>query len=163
ALIAWLHGHPNAELKDVASTLGTTQEPAVGESRLGLVVTSAAELAERLAAVLPRLSDPACRAIRDGRGTYFWAEPLGGQGPGARGLAFLFPGEGSQYPGMLADLCINFSEVRSWFDKSDRIAMELGQAVPPSEHLFGRLGVADADDRLWSAPTAVNVVLNAQW
>src|SRR5262249_8334362 len=99
----------------------------------------------------------------DGRGTYFWAEPLGGAGPGAGGLAFLFPGEGSQYPGMLADLCIHFPEVRHWFDTSDRIASELDQSVLPSEHLFGRLAGDDGDGRLWSAPTAVNVVLNAQW
>jgi acyl transferase domain-containing protein len=162
-LIAWLQRHPQAELKDIASTLNTAGEHPAGSLRLGLVVASASELAERLAAVLPRLSDPSCRAIRDGRGTYFWAEPLGGAGSGAGGLAFLFPGEGSQYPGMLADLCVHFPEVRHWFDTSDRIAIELGQTVPPSEHLFGRLTGDDNGDPLWSAPTAVNVVLSAQW
>src|SRR5262249_22733655 len=144
---------PQAELKDVAYTLNSVDEHRVGSTRLGLVVASASELAERLAAVLPRLREPSCRAIRDGRGTYFWAEPLGGAGSGAGGLAFLFPGKGSQSPGMLADLCVHFPEVRHWFDTSDRIALELGQTVPPSEHLFGRLTGDDDDDRLWSAPT----------
>ena len=77
------------------------------------------------------------------------------------GLAFLFPGEGSQYPGMLADLCIHFPEVRRLFDTADRIARDLGETVPPSEHLFGRAPAGD--EKLWSAATAVNIVLNAQW
>ena len=47
-----------------------------GGARLGLVASSLAELAERLTAVLPRLADPACRSIRDGRGVYYWDEPL---------------------------------------------------------------------------------------
>ena len=128
-------------------------------ARLGLLATSPADLAGRLTALLPRLSDPACRTIGDGRGTYYWDEPLGG--PGA--LAFLFPGEGSQYPGMLADLCLHFPEVRKQFDTADRIALELGDAVPPSEHVFGPVRSTEGAAGLWSAPTAVNVVLNAQW
>ena len=79
--------------------------------------------------MLPRLADPACRSIRDGRGIYFWDEPL--LNGGAGGLAFLFPGEGSQYPGMLADLCLHFPEVRRLFDTADRIARDLGETVPP--------------------------------
>ncbi len=93
------------------------------------------------------------------RGAYYWDEPIGGPG----GLAFLFPGEGSQYPGMLADLCLHFPEVRRQFDTADRIALELGDAVLPSAHVFGRAGEAEGAPGLWSAPTAVNVVLNAQW
>ena len=128
-------------------------------ARLGVVASSLAELSERLTSLLPRLTDPACRTIRDGRGIYYWAEPLLTNGSG--GLAFLFPGEGSQYPGMLADLCLHFPEVRQLFDTADRIARDLGETVPPSEHLFGP--VPDGDEKLWSTATAVNVVLNAQW
>ena len=47
------------------------------------------------------------------------------------------------------------------FDTADRIARDLGETVPPSEHLFGP--VAEGDEKLWSTATAVNVVLNAQW
>ena len=79
----------------------------------------------------------------------------------AGGLAFLFPGEGSQYPGMLADLCFHFPVVRRLFDTADRIARDLGEIVPPSEHLFGP--VPGGDEKIWSTTTAVNVVLNAQW
>ena len=38
-----------------------------------------------------------------------------------RKLAFLFPGEGAQYPNMLADLCLHFPEVRECFDQIDRV------------------------------------------
>ncbi len=35
--------------------------------------------------------------------------------------------------------------------------------MPPSEHVFGGAGESEGAAGLWSAPTAVNVVLNAQW
>ena len=158
-LVAWLEHHPSDPLKDIAYTLNGADARAAGGARLGLVASSREDLAARLTALVPRLDDPSCRAIGDARGTYYWDEPIGGAG----GLAFLFPGEGSQYPGMLADLCLHFPEVRKQFDTADRIALELGDTVPPSEHVFGRDGQSDGAAGLWSAPTAVNVVLNAQW
>jgi len=158
-LIDWLERNPHETLRDIAYTLNTVGEHPPGGARLGLVASSLAELAERLSASLPRLGDLACHAIRDGRGFYYWDEPLYAAGLGR--LAFLFPGEGSQYPGMLADLCFHFPEVRRSFDTADRIARDLGETAPPSEHVFGQ--VPRGDEKLWSAATAVNVVLNAQW
>ncbi len=146
-------------LKDIAYTLNCPVANTPGDVRLGLVVSSPAELAARLKSLVPKLGDLSCRACADGRGAYHWDEPLGG----ANGLAFLFPGEGSQYPGMLADLCFHFPEVRRLFDTSDRIALAQGDVVPPSEYLFGRQDSALGDAELWSATTAVNVVLSAQW
>ena len=106
-----------------------------GPARLGLVVESPDDLREHLRGrSSPKLGDPACRSIRDARGIYFWDEPLGRAGT----LAFLFPGEGSQYPGMLADLCPHFPEVRAVFDTADRVARESGErACRRAEHLFG--------------------------
>ncbi len=125
--------------------------------RLGLVVESVADLVARLELTAPRLADPSCKSIRDARGTYFWDEPPGRAG----GLAFLFPGEGSQYPGMLADLCPHFPEVRALFDTSDRLALESGSIAPPSAALFGAGSGGDAT--LWESGTAVNLVLSSQW
>src|SRR5262249_21642555 len=105
-MIEWLKRPGRATLKDVAYTLNCVMEHQNGAVRLGIVAASLADLTDRLSAVQSNLSDPACRTIRDARGAYFWQEPL--YLPGAKSLAFLFPGEGSQYPGMLADLCIHF-------------------------------------------------------
>jgi acyl transferase domain-containing protein len=156
-LIDWLGHHPDESLKDVAATLNCG-EPSPGPCRLGLVASSPADLSARLASALKGLEDLSCPSIRDGRGAYFWEEPAFCAGAG--GLAFLFPGEGSQYPGMMADLCYHFPEVLRRFDASDRIALELGDHALPSEYLFGRRSDRDG---LWSTATAVNLVLTSQW
>ena len=157
ALIDWLDTGENnrVPLKDLAATLNTGQRDF--PVRVGMVVESTTELRERLSGLVERLTDPKCRSIRDARGTYFWDEPLAGPGT----LAFLFPGEGSQYPGMLADLCPHFPELRKVLDTSDRLALERNQKTLPSDELFGRnLGVPEG---LWEIETAVNVVLSSQW
>src|SRR5262249_37182281 len=109
--------------------------------------------------VLAKLTNPACRSIRDERGVYFWEQPLGGTGT----LAFVFAGEGAQYPGMLAELCRHFPEVRAWFDTADRVARGQGHRRVPSEPLFGDAGANAQDVNLWSIGTAVNAVLSAHW
>ncbi len=91
--------------------------------------------------MIARLRDPACRAIRDARGVYFWER---GDRPTPPRMAFLFPGEGSQYPGMLGDLAPHFPEVRAMLDTADRIARRSGSragdadAPWPSEIVFGQ-------------------------
>ncbi len=148
----WLVEHPSESLKDIAWTLNGTDGVRRNGMRLGLVATSVEDLTERLGAILSRLEDAAKPPIGDGRGVYHWDDPPGRSG----GLAFLFPGEGSQYPGMLADLCLHFPEVRRQFDIADRIAIDQGDAIRPSDQLFG-------GEALWTATTAVNLILNAQW
>ena len=148
-----LRTRPDSELKDVAATLASE---ALGV-RLGLVVESIADLIARLDALAPRIEASTCESIRDARGSYFWAEPMGG----TNAVACLFPGEGSQYPGMLADLCPHFPEVRTLFDVSDRLAIEAGTSVLPSATLFG--GSGDDAATLWESGTAVNLVLTSQW
>jgi len=156
SLAVALRRRPDVALKDVAYTIVAGPGGSPGVARLGLVVASVEELITRLESIAPRLADPACPSIRDGRGMYYWASPLGASGR----LACLFPGEGSQYAGMLADLCPHFPEVRALFDTSDRIARESGAARRPSETLFGH---RDEGEALWAAGLAVNVVLSAQW
>lgn len=145
---------PDVSLKDLAFTLNAS--PGAGPARLGLVVRSTRELVDRLKALGPRLADPGCKTIRDGRGTYFRE----GAGPPPR-LAVIFPGEGSQYPGMLGDLAPHFPGVMRRLDTSDRVALESGAPTRPSRLLYGE---GDADGRgLWAIGPAVNVVLSAQW
>jgi acyl transferase domain-containing protein len=158
-LLGWLARRPGAALCDVAFSLNCVRDHPPGGARLGLVAASLEELVERLTGVVPRLADPGEAAIRDGRGVYYWDAPL--CTAGNHRLAFLFPGEGSQYPGMLADLCFHFAEVRRLFDTADRIARKLGARAMPSDQVFGQM--PRGDEELWSTATAVNVVLNAQW
>ena len=154
----WLLRNPGLPLKDLAATLNLGNPDSAGPARLGLVARTTADLADRLSAVRDRLRDTALPAVRDARGAYYWDRPVGLEG----GLAFLFPGEGSQYPGMMADLCLQFPEVLARFDTSDRIALESGERVLPSDLLFNAEGgVADSPYR--SAEIAVNVVLSSQW
>ncbi len=93
-------------------------EPA--SCRLAVVASSTDDLQEKLAYALKRLADPDCHQIKDLKGIYFFDTPLSKEGK----LAFLFPGEGSQYVNMLADLCIYFPEVRACFDRTDRILLD---------------------------------------
>jgi acyl transferase domain-containing protein len=152
--LAMNSGH---KFKDLAFTLNTDFDALAHRVRLGLTAGSLTELSAHLDAVETRLRDPNCRQIKDARGIYFWDEPLGRDG----NLAFLFPGEGSQYPGMLADLCPHFPELRAVFDNADQIARESGDPVPPSCHLFA--ASATGSDALWETDTAVTTVLSAQW
>ena len=160
-LVGWLRDRLNGgtrhSLKDLAFTLNTGTPAAAGRARLGIVAASHDELAAHLAAIEPRLREPSCRQVRDARGLYYWEQPLGREGT----LAFLFPGEGSQYPGMLADLCPHFPELRAVLDTADRIARESGEEVPPSHHLFGSSG--STPEALWATDTAVTAVLSSQW
>src|SRR5262249_49176937 len=51
-------------------------------------------------------------------------------GPAAPGrVAFLFPGQGSQYPGMGADLAMRFPQARAAWDAA--AGLELGDRPPP--------------------------------
>ncbi|MGH9267770.1 MAG: acyltransferase domain-containing protein, partial [Acidimicrobiales bacterium] len=115
--------------------------------RLAVVASSAADLGAKLADARARLADPTCAQIRERGGIYFFEEPLAGQGA----LAFCFPGEGSQYPRMLLDLCLHFPEVRAWFDLLDRAFTGHRRRYLPSEVIFPtRRGDEEAaEGRLW--------------
>lgn len=157
ALLAWLDSSENrrVSLKDLAATLNRGQTGFA--FRVGMVVANIDDLRERLRSTIRRLSEPGSITIRDARGTYVFDEPLAGPGR----TVFLYPGEGSQYPGMLADLCLHFSEVREVLDTCDRIGIERSHRRRPSDLLFG--GPVEGDSDLWSIGTAVNIVLSTQW
>ena len=135
-LIDWLERNPRETLKDVAYTLNMPARASAGRRASGsggLFARRSGRAPDRRAAAAGRPRVP--RHPRRPRHLLLGRAALNA---GAGGLAFLFPGEGSQYPGMLADLCFHFPEVRRLFDTADRIALDLGETVPPSEHLFGR-------------------------
>lgn len=157
----------SATLKDLAYTLNTdaaasAADTAVPPVCLAVVAKSILELAEYLQHARTRLSDPDCRQIKDTRGIYYFAEPLAQDGK----LAFLFPGEGSQYAGMLAELCLHFPEVRAYFDRTDRVFAAKERGFAPSDYIFPRPSFsatdeAPASDDLWDMDHAVESILTA--
>jgi acyl transferase domain-containing protein/NAD(P)H-dependent flavin oxidoreductase YrpB (nitropropane dioxygenase family)/NAD(P)-dependent dehydrogenase (short-subunit alcohol dehydrogenase family)/acyl carrier protein len=100
---------------------------------LAIVAGSMAELKEKLGQALKLLREDQ-ETHQDPRGIYFAARPADRAGK----VAFLFPGQGSQYPNMLAQLAVVSPEVRQAFDDAERtltgcLEQPLGKFIfPPS-------------------------------
>lgn len=92
---------------DLAATLAG--QVGDGACRLALVASDVAGLQKQLQQALKKLGDGSASWATRG-GMVYSARPLEGR------LAFIFPGEGSQYPGMLSDLAQCFDDVRDWLD-----------------------------------------------
>lgn len=109
ALGAALARNPGWRLSEVAAALARADRAQT--HRMAIVATDTALLAKRVAQVIERL--------REGRESTRWSA-RGGVAYGSRRvegkLAFLFPGEGSQYPEMFAGLAMCFDEVQQWLD-----------------------------------------------
>jgi acyl transferase domain-containing protein/NAD(P)-dependent dehydrogenase (short-subunit alcohol dehydrogenase family) len=134
ALTAQLDRGAAPELRDLAYTLWQQATPLLRAGRclrLALVAADLADLHEKLLAARDRLS--ATSEAPSPRGVYFSQAP-----PAQRGkLAYLFPGQGSQYPHMLRELAVLFPEVREAFETAqealkDRLPVPLGQLVFPA-------------------------------
>jgi acyl transferase domain-containing protein len=78
--------------------------------RLAIVAKDMQSLLRGLELARRKLRDDAGERWSTRSGVVFAERPLEGR------LAFLFPGEGSQYIGMLGDLALCFAEVREWLD-----------------------------------------------
>src|SRR5262249_34833155 len=109
-----------------------------------------------------QLGDPKVKQIRDGQGVYFFESPLAGPGR----MAFLFPGEGSQYVDMLADLCVHVPEGRRHFDAVARGPASAGRDLLLGDLVFPPAGFTPADrrgaeERLSQMEGAVEAVVTA--
>ncbi len=113
---ALLHGASPA-LRDLAYTLWKHSKKDNSELKLAIVASSLDDLQQKLTSAGENLKNPGCGQIHDPKGIYFTEEPMGRDNK----IAFLFPGQGSQYPDMLRDLAILFPEVRERFELADRI------------------------------------------
>lgn len=99
-----------------------------GGARLAIVAGDLAELKDKLGKARPRVASG--KSNLNGRGGYFVAaEPLEGK------LAFVFPGEGCQYPGMLGEVLTAFPPAREWFDFWDGIFGD-ARGFRPSDCIF---------------------------
>ena len=156
----YLSDGPEVALRDLAYTLNSQ----LGEApyRLAIVASTLKDFTEKLAYGLQRLADPRCTRIKGRSGIFFSEEPLSQEGT----LAFLFPGEGSQYANMLSDLCLHFPEVRDSFDRADRVFLQNQRNLLPSQVVFPPILVDDAakhqlEQQLWQIDCAVAAVFAA--
>ncbi len=140
-VLDWLHaGEKDASLREGASLLDVaaalTAEP--GACRLALVAKDLDDLQGKLTDAARLLDDADARQIQDRRGIFWYRQPLAADpGHGVPGrVAFMFPGEGSQYPNMLAQLCRCFPEVRRQFDLADAGFARTGFGQPLSRLIF---------------------------
>jgi len=150
------------ELRDLAASVNLPLRE--GDARLAIVASDLDDLREKLRVAASRLADPKVSRIRDARGIYYADEPLARD----QKLAFLFPGEGSQYLDMLSDLCTHFPEVRRRFDFIDEVFRGHRRSYVPSDFIFPRPMFSPeekraAEERLWQMEGAFEAVLTADW
>lgn len=108
---------PKTSLANLCYTISTTE----GNYCLALVVDSWEDLAAKLQEALEHIAAPGEVEIEDPRGIYFSSRPCD---PGK--IAFLFPGQGVQYPNMLQDLRRYFPVLDNTFAHFDRVWTEQG-------------------------------------
>jgi acyl transferase domain-containing protein/phosphopantetheinyl transferase len=121
--------NPDISLANLAYTLSTQT---LGSHRLAIVVKDISDLENKLKLAAEKLQDNQRERFQTRNGIYYSeinpSAPLGK-------IAFLFPGEGSQYLNMLADLCLYFPKVRAWFDFLDETFADTREH-PPSHFIF---------------------------
>lgn len=105
---AWLTARTDLSMGDIAASLaGQVGE---GACRLAIVASDAAGLNKQLQQALKKLGSGGATSWATRGGMFYSAQPLEGK------LAFIFPGEGSQYSAMLSDMAQCFDDVRDWLD-----------------------------------------------
>ncbi len=98
----------DCQIAEVAAAL--LNKGTEGSHRLGIVAKSTDDLQKKIKQALARLEKNTDTAWTMRSGIVYSCLPLDGK------VAFMFPGEGSQYLEMLSDLALYFDEVRIWFD-----------------------------------------------
>ena len=100
--------YPERLITDIAAALAAKDKE--GQCRLAIIAKDSKDLIRKIEDSLRRLLKSDSERWSTKSGIVYSETRFSGK------LAFLFPGEGSQYIGMLSDLAICFDEVRQWFD-----------------------------------------------
>jgi len=138
-------------IEAVAFMLHRKKEPE--GSLVSIVAQDTNDLKVKLARAKSRLEDPECREILDVTGIYYNKEGLYKEGS----LAFLFPGEGSQYINMLRDLREQFPIVKEIFSLTNETDILFLPETATAEEK------ESAERELRKFSTAMFSVLMADW
>ncbi len=116
-LVEKLEHGAQPRLADLAYTLALqASEVESGLPTLAIVASSLTELTEKLQAARALLRGNSKREHLP-TGIHYADQPLASMGK----VAFLFPGQGSQYVNMARDLSVAFPALRACFDRADRV------------------------------------------
>jgi acyl transferase domain-containing protein/NAD(P)H-dependent flavin oxidoreductase YrpB (nitropropane dioxygenase family)/NAD(P)-dependent dehydrogenase (short-subunit alcohol dehydrogenase family) len=103
-------------LADLAAATWAAFPPGPERPTVAVVAASLDDLRDKLQTAAEWLRD-GIDSKADPRGLWFAAHPADRSGP----IAFLFPGQGSQYPNMLAQVALTFPEVRAAIDRAEGV------------------------------------------
>lgn len=175
--------NPHVKLVDLSHAINleweqTNTSTKRGSWQLAIIASSLGELAHRLDKATQALIDHCHATLTDEDGIYLADGTAKEKGK----LAFVLPGLGAAYPNMLAQLCMNFPEVRAVFDYVDQLSLtndtvaapasDMPACAPlfklPSKRVFPPLSpsgtaVTENAATLAAMDSAVVMVLMAEW
>ena len=130
-LITFIKNNPQISLASLAYTLSTSNQ-LTAPQRLAIVANNVTDYQTKLERTLEKIAEPNRTKLQTRTGSYYLQD---GNLAKKEQTVLLFPGEGSQYPNMLADLAMYFPIVRSWFDFLDG-TFGNQRKLPPSTFIF---------------------------
>ncbi|MEK6985341.1 MAG: SDR family NAD(P)-dependent oxidoreductase [Candidatus Thermoplasmatota archaeon] len=120
-----------ARLRDLLAP--PTQAGVAGSARVGITVASLDEIGKKLEQAQKAATNPAAARLSFNQGVFI------NKGAPQGKVAFLFPGQGTQYVNMLRDLAQKYEVVRNTFEEADQA-------------LISELGGVKLTDILWPTP-----------
>ncbi len=131
-----------------------------GDHRLAIVADDAGDLGKKLSQAIDKLQRADAKPFKTRSGMHYGVGAVPGK------VCFVYPGEGAQYPNMLADLCLQFPQVRDWFDFIETTALATGRESRASAVFAAPTGYDEAqrkavEARLYEMDVAAESVFAA--